>query len=459
MYIRMAKMLMLGLAVLLAATLARNAMASEQVDLGIITVKDKALAVKIRKKILAGGSFEQLARENSVGPTAGRGGRLGLVPLKRLRLEYRQAVRGLPAGQPSQVIPTEEGYSLLMRFAPATALAKPQAGAGAAGAGAASPGSDRHLQARQAVMAGVEALVAGNMNKAEAQFSAALGLNPHESSAAFMLDMTRRAMAGQGNKRAAADFGSGFSAMLEGKLQKAADLFHRASQADPGLWQAELFEGNMLAGMGKLKQAGVLFKKVAAQKPGSALVHVSLGIWHRDMGQEGKAEAEYKKALAINPDNSQAQYELGSLKLAQRKLKEAADHLGKAVVADPYSAEARNDLGLVLMYLNKAAESEKQFKKAQELNPAYPQAHVNLGNLYARTKRLDQAIDEFSKALAIAPNLPQAHANLAACYALKKMWPKAIEQADIAAKLGRPVPPQIAEMIEPHRAKPMALPK
>ncbi len=454
MHSRIVKSLLLALAIILAATLAQSALAAEQVDLGIITVKDKALAEQLRKKIAAGESFEKLAREHSVGLTASRGGRLGLVPLDRLRLEYRQAVRGLPAGQPSRVIPTEEGYSVLMRFKPPSLeLAKPAAG------GRGAPSSDHHLQARQAVMGGVEAMVAGNLSKAEAQLSAALGLNPQESSAAFMLEMVRRAMAGKGNKRAVADFGSGFTAMLEGKVQKAADLFHRAAQADHGLWQARLFQGNMLAAMGKLKQAGPIFEQLAKEKPNSALVYVSLGNWNRDMGQPDKAKAAFKKALAISPENPQAHYELGSLLFSEHKIDQAADHLRKSVAADPYSAEARNDLGLVLMYQNKANESEKQFKKAQELNPAYPQAHVNLGNLYARTKRLDQAIDEFNKALAMVPNLAQAHANLAVCYTLKRMWPEAIEHADLAAKLGRPVPPPIAELIEPHRKKPLILPK
>lgn len=435
------------LAMLLLMAGASWAIAAEQVDLGIITVKDKVLAEKLRKQLAGGGSFEQLARKYSVGVTASRGGRLGLVPLKRLRLEYRQAVRGLLPGKPSQVVPTEEGYTILMRFQPAAVAEKQDKASVAA----------RYLQSRQAVMAGVENMIAGDYKKAEGNLSKALGLNPYESSADFMLQMVRRALSGKGNKRAVGDFGAGFNAMVEGKAQLAADLFHRAAQIDPGLWQAKLFEANMLASMGKLKAAGEMFKQVQRAKPDSAYVYISLGIWYSENGQPKEAEVQFKNALSINPEQPQAHYELGALYLSQRKYKDAANHFTQSLAADPYSAQVHSDLGLAMMYLQNANGSEKHLKRALELNPAFAQAHINLGNLYARTDRLDLAIDEYNKALNINPNIALAHTNLAAAYALKKQWTKAITHADQSLKLGFPPPMVVQQMINPHRPKPKTL--
>ena len=112
---------------------------------------DKALAEKLRSQLLEGASFEALAKQHSVAPTALRGGRLGQVPLKRLRTEFRQALSGLPANQPSKVVPTEGGSNILMRFG-VPEQAKDQA---APKAQEADPG-EKFLLARQKTMAGME---------------------------------------------------------------------------------------------------------------------------------------------------------------------------------------------------------------------------------------------------------------------------------------------------------------
>ncbi|MCA1905623.1 MAG: peptidyl-prolyl cis-trans isomerase, partial [Desulfarculus sp.] len=97
---------------------------AQEVDLGVITVKQKSLADTIRQRLLKGDSFESLAKNYSVGPAASRGGRLGRVPETRIRSEFMRALAGLAPGQPSGVVATEEGFNILMRFDAPPALAK-----------------------------------------------------------------------------------------------------------------------------------------------------------------------------------------------------------------------------------------------------------------------------------------------------------------------------------------------
>ena len=115
MKLRLATILILA-AFLLAFAGPSTAQSDEKVNLGIITVKQKDLANQLAKELAKGASFETLAKRNSVGPASFRGGRLGKVPYSRLRSEYRAALEGLAPGKPSKVIPTEEGYTILMRF-------------------------------------------------------------------------------------------------------------------------------------------------------------------------------------------------------------------------------------------------------------------------------------------------------------------------------------------------------
>jgi tetratricopeptide (TPR) repeat protein len=435
--------LIVGALVVPGAALAQN-----DVDLGIITVKEKALAQSIREKLLKGASFEALAKKHSVAPTAIRGGRLGRVPLKRLRTEFRQALIRLPVDQPSKVVPTEGGYNILMRFG---VKEQPQVQA-AAPAQPADP-SEKFLMARQKTMSGMESLVAGNFKDALKDFSQARGLNPNESSTTFFQEMTEKAVAQKVSTKAVSVFAEGFIAMTQGDAKQAAEQFAKAAQLDPKLWQAKLFQANMVAGLGRIDQAKKLLKEVLAVRPNTALAYVSLGMLVRDQGQIEEAKKYFQKALKINPAMAEAHYNLGGLALYVGDLKEAEHQYRATVAADPFNEEAFNDLGLAMAYQGKIKAAEQQYIKALELNPNFASAHLNLGTLYAQTKRYNQAIDEFNKALAVDPTLFDAHSNLAATYVLKQDWPRAIEHADIAIKANYPVPAAILKKIEPHRKK------
>ena len=433
------RVILLLVSLLLAWPLSTAAPAQQEVDLGLITVKDRKLAHSLRKRLLAGENFEDLARKYSAGPTASRGGRLGLVPLKRLRLEFRQALKNLPPGRPSPVIPTEEGYAILMRFGthtPATTSPGPLAA-----------NEERFLQARQRVMAGLEAVVAGDLATGEKNFSRALGLNPRQPSVPFFLELVRGARQGKYQKKAVVTFAEGFLAMLSDEPQRAHRLFARAARQDPKLWQAKLFQANTAAGLGKIQDAKRLLTQVLAQNPKTPLAHVTLGLIARDQGKPDQARRQFRTALALDPDLAEAHYELGSLELQTHHFPEAERHLRAAVAADPYREDAYNDLGLALAYQGKIKEAIACYRKAMELNPAAVAPHLNLGNLYAHLKHYDQAIDEYNKALALNPKLGEAHSNLAAAYILTGDYDRARQHAAQAKRLGFPLPPAITRAL------------
>lgn len=431
-----------------ALALPGAAEAQSEVDLGIIMVKDKALAESLRAQLLKGASFEALAKKYSAAPTAQRGGRLGRVPLKRLRVEFRQALKGLPANQPSKVVPTEGGYNILMLFsAPSQAPAQMPAQAQP------TEPEEKFLMARQNTMSGMEALVAGNFKDAAKNFSQARGLNPNDSATPFFQEMTHEATAKKVSSKAVSTFAEGFIAMTQGDVKKAAELFGKAAMTDSKLWQAKLFQANMLAGLGQIEKAKTLLKAVLAAKPNAALAYVSLGMLVRDQGQVKEAKQYFDKALKIEPNMAEARYNLGGLALYAGDLKEAEHQYRATIAADPFNEEAHNDLGLALASQGEVKEAEQQYIKALELNPNYASAHLNLGNLYAHTKRYNRAIDEYNKALSVDPTMVEAHSNLAATYVLKEDWPRAIEHADQALEANFPVPPVILKTVEPHRKK------
>jgi len=439
---------------------------AQEVDLGVITVKQKSLADTIRQRLLKGDSFESLAKNYSVGPAAGRGGRLGRVPETRIRSEFKRALVGLTPGQPSGVVATEEGFNILMRFDAAPSLAAPApAPAPAPRPQAATsptplaPAPTRppaavdspQLAARLEVMAAVEKLSAGQLKPAEADLSKALGHNPSEDSALFLLELVRAGLGGQLQTKALTSFGQAFLAMLDGRADAALVGFRQARQADDRFWQATLFEANVLAGSGQAQKAVTLLTELIKQHPQAARAHLSLGMIKLDLRQMEEGVGHLRQALALEPGLAEAHYRLGSVALSQGNLEQAEQEFRAAVAADPYKEEAINDLGLVYAATGRSQEAEKAYLKSMELNPGYPAAHVNLGTLYAQTGRMNQAIDEFNKALILDDSLGDAHVNLSVAYTLRGEWEAAIKHADLAAQLGAEVPQVLLDKLAPHR--------
>jgi tetratricopeptide (TPR) repeat protein len=434
----------------------------EKVDLGLITVKDEELAQKLQDQLSAGENFEPLAKKYSVGPAAGRGGRLGKVPVKRLRSEYKNALKGLAAGNPSKVIPTEEGYTILMLFdSRPKPVAKPRPEPSPKPAvKPASPKTPEkplpplpktpQLTARNMTMAGLESLQVGQAKEAEEQFSAALGENPKDDSAAFFLHIAQQVVKKEVKVSAAQEFAKGFIAMLEGRVEKARELFRKAARQDTDFWQAYLFEANMAAALGDSENALKLLKTVVELNPNSTKALISLGTVTRDTGDLENSIVYFERALEKNPESAEALYQTGSSYLLLGKNQEAEKYLRRAIALDPYKDEAYNDLGLALARTNRPKEAEISYRKALELNSNYAPAHLNLGNLYAKHNLLDRAIDEFNKALVVDSTLAIAHSNLAAAYALKQEWDTANDHAQKALKMGFQVPKNLLKELAIH---------
>ncbi|MCB2185115.1 MAG: tetratricopeptide repeat protein [Deltaproteobacteria bacterium] len=433
---------------------------AQTVDLGLIVVKSKQQAEQIRKDLVAGGSFEKLAREQSVGPAAFRGGRLGLIPLTKLRSEYRQALAGLAEGQPSKVVPTEEGYTILIRFGgaqvaaatPAPTAAKPSAQAKTSSPPSKTPVAvSPYLEARREVMAAAETMQAGDLAGAEKHLNKALGENPREDSAVFLREIVSQGLQGHYKKEALKEFGKGFVAVTNLDMENARAAFLSAKLADPRLWQASLMEANLLAGQGYMDKAKKALEDIVAKHPQADRAFLTLGMMDLNAGKLQGAEENLKKALKINPNLAQAAYQLAYVAMAKGDPVETERYLKATLAIDPYLEDAYNDLGLVYMHKGDLDKSEAAFEKALELNASYAAAHVNLGNLYARQKKFNQAADEYKIAIMMQPSLAQAHSNLAAAMYELKDYQGAIKEADKAASLGYKVPLNLLGELQKHR--------
>ena len=475
----MPKKLILILTAILSLALVCPAWA-DTLNLGLITVKDKDQAERLRSEMLKGADFEKLAREYSVGPAASRGGRLGNVSTDRIRSEYRAAIKGLKTNTPSAVVPTEEGFTILMLFAPTAQKPKPETKVASRPTpppvvappptGPKAPEMQTpaqplpelketpYITARSLVMSGVEAMNAGDFKRARDQLGQAIKANPKDQNATFFLQIVEETLSGKLKEGAVQNFAQGFLDMLNGKLNEARDTFNQASLTDPQFWQAGLFEAEVWATMGNTKRAAARLQGVLRVNPKSARAHLTLGRIAQDDGRLDEAKKEFETAAELEPNLAEPYYCLGTLAVNQGDYPEAETFLRKSIEADPYKEEAYNDIGLVLTGMKKPAEAEDALLVCLALNPDFAVAHLNLGALYAEYGKLDLAIEQFSQALAVDPNLAQAHNNLAAAYAAKKDWKMAILHLDKALERNYPVPKELQDEIAPHRTSQALVP-
>src|ERR1700730_14320137 len=83
------------------------------VALRIIVVNSQPEAQQILDRLKGGEDFATLAKDKSTDPTANEGGYMGEIEPAKLRLELRDALKGVGPGQVSGVVHIPSGYAIL----------------------------------------------------------------------------------------------------------------------------------------------------------------------------------------------------------------------------------------------------------------------------------------------------------------------------------------------------------
>jgi tetratricopeptide (TPR) repeat protein len=92
---------------------AQQVPSSTPIPLAVIVVDSSRTADQILAKLKRGEDFSAVAREQSVDTTANDGGLVGVIDPNRLRIELRNALRGVAAGQFTATAQIPEGFAIL----------------------------------------------------------------------------------------------------------------------------------------------------------------------------------------------------------------------------------------------------------------------------------------------------------------------------------------------------------
>ncbi|NNK77441.1 MAG: tetratricopeptide repeat protein, partial [Litoreibacter sp.] len=127
-----------------------------------------------------------------------------------------------------------------------------------------------------------------------------------------------------------------------GKLDRAIEGFHRASDLNPEFPDAYSNLGNAYKAQGKLSAAVASFARALALKPDFAEARNNLGIVLQDQGKLAEAAESYKRALEIKADYAEAHNNLGSTLQELGDLGAAVESYTRALEITPDNSVARS---------------------------------------------------------------------------------------------------------------------
>jgi serine/threonine-protein kinase len=197
-------------------------------------------------------------------------------------------------------------------------------------------------------------------------------------------------------------------------LEKAVDLFSRASAKDPG--NARAFEGLAEAhiklaygyywasGKAFLKAKDAALKALLAD-PGLAEAHTALGRIKMSYEWDfAGAEKEYREALRLDPANADAHQSYALLLSALGRHGEAQKEIQAAQEQNPLSSDVNAQAALILYFGRLYEQAESEFKKALAADPLYPGTHFGAALVHIQMGKFDEALGALRQAKELGQN-------------------------------------------------------
>ena len=426
---------------------------ADRVSFRIITVANEAAAANLRARILAGESFETLARENSKDASAPAGGFMGAFAPSDLREELRSALSGLAPGQISPVLKMGSEFFLLQLVAPAEAewMADNAAALDYLQKGRYGDATGSFLKAVQlAEKFGADDDRLGqslnglaeayrleqNFSGARAVYRRILSIrwsgvsNQGDPAIADLVDRFvdvlslayfqgtefREALRTYQEAMNKTAVGEGLYLSMTALLVKAEltsvveDVMQRAVHAFPGSRRVRYREAEMYRDSGKMRKALEVFQEASQMKAPSmqpeldrsqlSFIYQRIGGINTDLTQFDGAIDAYKKALEIPPDNADARIALGDAFLRRGQKVEALAEYSKVLSAHPDKASPHYRFADASLQMERFSEAEAEAAKALKIDPQERKARYVRGLALIRMGRTEEGqreLEEYSK--------------------------------------------------------------
>ena len=171
---------------------------------------------------------------------------------------------------------------------------------------------------------------------------------------------------------------------LKGQLDRAAAEFQAALRLKPDYVEAHYNLGNAYAAQGQLDRAVAEYQAALWLQPDYAEAHYNLGIAYASQGRWGEAAAEFEAALRLLPGSAGAHNNLGIAYGSQGQLDRAVEEFQAALRLQPDYAEAHYNLGNAYSLQDQMDMAVEEFQAALKLKPDYDEARRRLNDIVSR---------------------------------------------------------------------------
>src|SRR5215468_4618698 len=427
---------------------------ADHLSFRLITVSTEAKAAELRARILAGESFETVAKENSTDPTAPAGGFAGTFAPADLRPELRAALSGLPPGQISGVGRIGNEFFLLEVVAPSEvewiienteAAAALQRGRYPEAAGSFSKAvqlaekfgadDDRLAESLNGLVQAYEGQEdfanAGSVYRRILSIRWSPASSKGNTAIAALVDTFSEFLSLANFK--GTEFESALkkyqnildqtpaseplylamsSILVKAELMaEADDVMQRAVRAFPGSRRARYKEAEMYRDAGKMRKALEVFQEASRLKAPASMtpeldslqlsfIYQRIGGINIDLTEFDAATAAYQKALEISPKNADARTALGDAYLRRNEPAKARAEYTIVMSAYPDRALPLYRFADACLRMEDFGEAASAAEKALKIDPQERKARYVRGLALTRLGRTEEGqkeLEEYSK--------------------------------------------------------------
>ena len=212
----------------------------------------------------------------------------------------------------------------------------------------------------------------------------------------------------------------------KGDLDKAIADYTEAIRLNPKDADAYGNRGYAYAAKGDLDKAIADCTEAIRLNPKDADAYVNRGWAYGEKGDFGKAIADYSEAIRLNPKDADAHRGRGyDYDMKGDRDKAIADYT-EAIRLNPKYADAYSNRGYSYLMKGDFDKAIADYTEAVRLNPKYADAYCNRGWAYWEKDDFDKAVADYTEAIRLNPKDALSHENRGYSYGAKGDFDKAI---------------------------------
>lgn len=192
-----------------------------------------------------------------------------------------------------------------------------------------------------------------------------------------------------------------------GDLDRAEAEFAAALEFDPDYGRAMDGMGCVERSRGSQEGAIAWFEAAAEADPSLPDAHEHLGEAHYESGIYDEAEHHLERAAALDPDRLNVQRMLGEIHASRKQWRQALLHWQRAAEAAPDCDETLRGMARACAALGRPDDAKRYFELSLDANPKNVGARVDLGALYLDTGQLQRALEHLRHAERLADDDPR----------------------------------------------------